>query len=195
MSDRVDVVYAKMKDRYERGATPWDSELPPPEVLAFVAEAKAGRALDLGCGYGRAAIYLAQHGWEVDGVDIVELAVEGARERAADMGVSPRFHCHSITDLSFLEPPYDYAIDVGCAHNLTAALWAIHHAELKRLMGVGGLYMLYGRTLGEKGWGFNEAELLPLMEDGFVLERRELGMTHMDDGASWGSVWYWFRRV
>jgi SAM-dependent methyltransferase len=44
-----------------------------------------GRALDLGCGAGRAAVWLAEHGWRVTGVDYSEVALQLARERRADL--------------------------------------------------------------------------------------------------------------
>ena len=191
----VDGVYAKMADRYARGDVPWDSPLPPPEVQEFVASHPTGWALDLGCGYGRASLYLAQNGWDVDGIDIVPQAIDGAIERGKVAGVEARFHCHSITDLSFLDGAYDYAIDVGCAHNLSEPLWRLHHAELKRLLRVGATYMIYGRVLGVKDWGIDEPTLLPIMEEGFRLVKREPGVTHMADGESWASVWLWFERV
>lgn len=102
------------------GQVPWDRELPPPEVIALAAELPPGRALDLGCGYGRASIYLAQHGWMCDGVDFIPEAVAGARMRAATANVADRalFHTLPVTDLASLAPPYDLAVDVGCMHNL-----------------------------------------------------------------------------
>ena len=62
-------------ERYASGVIPWDDDLPPPELMALVEKQPAGRALDLGCGYGRSSIYLAQHEWEVDGLDFVPQAV------------------------------------------------------------------------------------------------------------------------
>lgn len=49
------------------------------------------RALDLACGEGRNSIYLAQHGFEVNGVDISPRGLERARRRAAEAGVSVDF--------------------------------------------------------------------------------------------------------
>ena len=46
-----------------------------------------GRALDVGCGTGRDACYLAGRGWQVTGVDIVAAAIGRARRRAAASGV------------------------------------------------------------------------------------------------------------
>jgi SAM-dependent methyltransferase len=49
---------------------------------------KTGSAIDLGMGEGRNAIYLAQQGWHVTGVDIADVAVGQARKRATQLGVS-----------------------------------------------------------------------------------------------------------
>jgi SAM-dependent methyltransferase len=61
------------------------------EPLALVAQTaqhrKAGRALDLACGTGRNAIWLAQQGWEVTAVDGAPSALESLSRRAAECGV------------------------------------------------------------------------------------------------------------
>jgi SAM-dependent methyltransferase len=49
-----------------------------------------GRALDLGCGEGRNALWLAQKGWDAVGVDFSTVAIERARERARTEGLEAR---------------------------------------------------------------------------------------------------------
>src|SRR5262249_54260641 len=75
------------------GVRPWERGGIVPE-LQERAEGRAapppGRALDIGCGTGGPAVYLASHGWEVTGIDNVARALRRARTRAAAAGVSPR---------------------------------------------------------------------------------------------------------
>src|SRR5512142_3178610 len=75
---------------YLVGFVPWDRTSTPTIIKAMQAGPgtfKPGRALDLGCGSGREAVYLAQQGWEVTGVDGESRALARARERAAAVGV------------------------------------------------------------------------------------------------------------
>jgi SAM-dependent methyltransferase len=76
----------------------WDSRYADPELLwtaepsrFLVQEAgglRAGRALDLACGEGRNAVWLAQHGWRVTGVDFSKVGLKKARRLAASRDVS-----------------------------------------------------------------------------------------------------------
>jgi ubiquinone/menaquinone biosynthesis C-methylase UbiE len=68
----------------------------------------AGRALDLACGAGRHAVWLAERGWQVTGVDFSEAALRQARSRAAERGVEVRW---VQADLLEYEPP-DGAFDL-----------------------------------------------------------------------------------
>lgn len=192
--------YERMLARYAAGGMPWDEVLPPPEIVAVAAMLPPGRALDLGCGYGRAAIYLAQHGWEVDGIDFIPQAIAVARQRAQTAGVAVQFHEGDVTDLSFLSGLYDLALDVGCAHSLDEASLARYVASLRQRLQPGALYLLSARlrlpseAMPEEGpRGLDEAALLALMAEGFYLERLEYGH-YSGPQIGWPSAWFWFKR-
>jgi tellurite methyltransferase len=61
---------------------------PTPLLVETVQQVKPGRALDLACGAGRNALWLAEHGWSVTAVDAAEAAIEILRHRAAARGVT-----------------------------------------------------------------------------------------------------------
>ena len=196
----------RLRARYEEGDVPWDAELPPPEVLALVPALPPGRALDLGCGYGRTAIYLAGRGWEVDAVDFVPLALEEARRRAAAAGVAVTFYEGSVTDLAFLDPPYELALDIGCGHGLDEPGLQAYRDELRRLLRPGARFLFFGRVQPEGQApaeddgppGLDESLFRTLFlgrEGGFALERYERGITEMEEEDSWPSAWFWLRRL
>lgn len=115
MGEQEQALLVEMTNRYTGQQLPWNVELPPPEVLALVDVLPPGRMLDMGCGLGRACLYLAKHGWQCDGVDFVEQAVVTARQRAEAAGVAAQvtLHVSSVGAVDFLQPPYDLIIDVG----------------------------------------------------------------------------------
>lgn len=65
----------------------WSPE-PDPLLIAAVRGLRPGNALDLGCGPGRNAIWLAQHGYQVTGVDNSAVGLRQAQERAGKAGVT-----------------------------------------------------------------------------------------------------------
>src|SRR5262245_21342455 len=90
---------------YLLGYTPWDRWGGKPlgrlrDIFEGPEAPRPGRVLDLGCGMGHASIYLAQHGWDVTGIDAVERALRVARGRAAKRGVAVDFVHGDITQLA-----------------------------------------------------------------------------------------------
>jgi SAM-dependent methyltransferase len=189
MSDKID----RLTERYASGPVPWDQADPPPEVLAL--DLPPGRALDLGCGLGRASVYLARQGWQVDGVDFIPQAIETARQRAQAAGMSSvAFHLGPVTEMPYLAGPYDLALDVGCAHNFSLTELTAYHAELGRLLRPGAVYLLFAHLAeidGER-W-LAESTLHRLFANGFHLEQVEYGQTTVR-GETWRSAWFWYRR-
>jgi SAM-dependent methyltransferase len=77
-----------------------------------------GRVLELGCGHGRNALYLAGQGCRVDAVDFSAQAIDWARERAQAAGAAVRFQRCSIFDATVTGGSYDLVYDSGCFHHL-----------------------------------------------------------------------------
>lgn len=197
MSDYQEELYRRLSDRYAAGEVPWDDPLPPPEVIDHVATLPAGRALDLGCGYGRASIYLAGRGWDVDGIDFIPEATAEAALRARLAGVYARFHIGQVTDLAFLAGPYDLAIDVGCCHNMVEDDLRTYRDQLQRLLRRSGSFLLFARIHGdedEEVRGLESGVADKLFANAFHLDRVEYGVTDVDGQPAWRSAWFWFRR-
>ena len=68
------------------------------------------RAVDLGCGTGANAIFLAQYGFEVTGVDFATAGIEKASRAAADAGLSVNFVVDDMTDLQRTRGPFDFLL-------------------------------------------------------------------------------------
>ncbi len=75
-------------------------------------------ALELGCGTGNNAIWLTRQGFAVTALDISEAAVEEARKKAAEAGVSVEYACEDLTKGEFACGPFGFIFDRGCFHSI-----------------------------------------------------------------------------
>ncbi len=66
--------------------------IPDAWLMKVLGQLPAGRALDLACGRGRNALFLAAQGWQVTGVDISEAGLEQLRQTALEQGVKLDLH-------------------------------------------------------------------------------------------------------
>jgi SAM-dependent methyltransferase len=109
---------------YRIGFTPWDGHALSStlrEMIEGPAALPAGAALDIGCGTGDSAIYLAQHGWQVTGVDVSAKALEKAAAKAAAKQVRVDFRRADATRLSSsgIGKSCTLILDSGCLHGMS----------------------------------------------------------------------------
>lgn len=121
--------YTRFRLFYRIGFTPWEGHALAEglrnliEGTSSTPALRAGSALDLGCGTGDAAIYLAQHGWKVTAVDYVAKPLEKARAKAGAANLSVDFLTADVTHLSHagVGSGFELIVDNGCLHNMSAA--------------------------------------------------------------------------
>jgi SAM-dependent methyltransferase len=104
-----------------RGAKPpaWDIGRPADELQKLVngGTIRKCRAVDLGCGSGTDAIFLASKGFDVTGIDISPTALGQAEKKSREAGVKVRWVLADVTAPPNLGP-FDFIYDRGCYHNV-----------------------------------------------------------------------------
>ncbi len=173
----LDGLFASGADRWTReGAAWWDEfyadrsrpvpffAAKPDENLVGLVERGVlggGRALDLGCGPGRNALYLAGRGFEVDAVDLSPAALAWAGERARAAGVRVGFHRGDAFALAGEEfaGPYDLVYDSGCFHHLPPHRRVGYLDLLDRHLAPGGHFALTCFAAGAMGSELSDADL------------------------------------
>ncbi len=83
-----------------------------------------GKALDVACGAGRNAIFLAQAGYQVDAIDISLEGLNQARQKAESQGLS----------INWIEHDLDQAFEFDTDYDLIIVLWYVNLALITRLM-------------------------------------------------------------
>lgn len=148
---------AKWWNEAYEGDPPWDTG-EPQSALVRLAEAGEieGRVLDAGCGTGTEALYLAERGHDVTGVDFSERAVERARSKARERGLDVDFHVGDALDLDADLGRFDTAVDVGLFHALEDDQRERYADSLASVLAVGGHAFVLSFAKGAPDdWGPN----------------------------------------
>lgn len=124
------------------GKAPWDIGKPQPALVA-IADQITGDVLDAGCGTGENALYFAERGRNVVGVDFVEAAIARANRKAEDRSLTATFRVADALALSDLPERFDSVIDCGLFHTFEDEDRALYVKELASVVKPNGrLFML-----------------------------------------------------
>jgi SAM-dependent methyltransferase len=105
-------------ESYASGQVPWDTGQPEPLLVEFVASSgvKPSPTLEIGTGTGTNAIWMAERGFDVLGVDVSPLAVERARARMEGRSLPCRFEALDFLAATPPGGPFPFVFDRGCFH-------------------------------------------------------------------------------
>ena len=153
---------------------PWDIGRPQP---AFVRLADSGllggRVLDAGCGTGEHTLLAAASGAEAVGVDISPRAIEQARRKAAERGITARFEVGDVLHLGDLGLTGDTVIDSGLCHVLDDGQRAQYVASLASVLRPGGTcYLMCFSDRQPGAFGprrIRQDELITAFSDGWAI--------------------------
>lgn len=171
----------------------WDTGISPPELMDFIATHSPGKALDIGCGSGTNAITLAQHGWQVVGIDFIPYAIFRARSKANQAKLNIKFLLADATRLNNIGEPFDLILDIGCFHSLEddGKIRYIHN--LKHLLAPGAFFLLYTfiKNQADSKSGITEQDIREIDIKSSQVWRQD-GMDHNEITSAW---FCWERRL
>ncbi len=122
---------------------PWHSEEPAEYLVELVENGMVkGPVLDICCGAGNNAVYLAKRGFRVYGIDISEKAIELAKERARRENAKCDFIIGDVNNLPYPDKKFNFIFDRGCFHHIPKELKKKFVDGIVRVLRKGGKYQL-----------------------------------------------------
>ena len=173
--------------RYSQPDLLW-SATPNRFLVKEAAELAPGRALDLACGEGRNALWLAERGWTVTGVDYSAVAIEKARRRAHDEGADVDFVCADL--LEYQPSPSAYDLVLVLYLQLPSPDRRLVLSRAAGAVATGGTFLLVGHDVANMTDGVggpSDPDVLYTADDivsevpGLVIEKAERVLRDVPD--------------
>lgn len=174
----------------------WDREYQNPQLVTLGDEARKDvrdilkelrrkrnldlstiAVLDLGCGVGPNALYVAEHGATVAGIDISPTAIEIAKTRAREAGMNIDYRVGDMgSPLPFADNSFDLILDVMASNSLTERERDVYLKEMQRVLKSGGYIFCRGLCKDGDSNAKNLIKMFPGKEhDTYVMPK--MGLT------------------
>ena len=158
-----------------RGQPLWEIGRPQPAFVDLEERgAITGSVLDIGCGTGENALYLAEEGHDVWGVDLSAVAIERAMVKAHARRLPVVFLAGDALDAEEIGRTFTSLIDSGCFHTLNDADRARYAASVRALSAPGSrLHVVCFSEAEPPGWGprrVTQAELRAVFADDWAVD-------------------------
>jgi methyl halide transferase len=113
----------RYRERYQAGDSPWDIGQPDFNLIEVVTHTPipSCKVLEIGCGTGDNAIWLAQNRFAVMGIDASEIALGKAKEKASKANVECAFVLGDFLQNTIAGAPFGFVFDRGCFHSFSSA--------------------------------------------------------------------------
>jgi SAM-dependent methyltransferase len=189
-----DSIRSGFEESYRSGAPPWDIGRPQPEVVRLAEDGRiVGDVLDLGCGTGENALFLAARGHRVVGVDGSPTAIEAARRKCVERGLEVAFLVADALDLRRLRRRFETVLDCGLFHVFSDEERGRYVESLCEVLASGGvLHLLCFSDAEPQGGGprrVSEEELRGAFRGAFALntlrEARFESRIHEGGARAW----------
>ncbi len=139
IKDEMDRIYSLPSDE-----VPWNFETPPEALVALVESKKVKpcKAIDLGCGTGFYALYMAKRGFEMTAIDLSVKAIALAKNNAKEQ----ELHCDFIVadllgNLREINTTFDFAYDWELLHHIFPVDRVQYVENVNKLLNPGGRYL------------------------------------------------------
>ncbi len=160
---------------------PWNNETPPELLVELIDSGKIRpcRAIDLGCGAGNYAVYLASRDFDVTGGDLSPTAIKIAKENAERKGIKCNFIAADVVEeLDKINEAWDFAYDWGLLHHILPERRQKYVENVYRILNRGGKYLSLCFSQQDTGFGgsgkFRESSLGTVLYFSSEDELREL---------------------
>jgi len=162
--------------------------------------------LEYGCGTGPGACFLVERGFQVDGTDLIPLAIEMAREQARERNLNIHYEVQDICELPHEGKLYDMIVDSYCLQGIVTdedrqKVFAAVRARLK----AEGYYLISSATFNEHWYRpddiipdtrsgivynrYGESMIID-MQSSIVYDRLEEGQDNYEDAVQISGAWY-----
>jgi len=161
-------------DSAYQGRPPWDIGRPQKEFVELVRRGEiTGSVLDIGCGTGEHALFFAENGYDVWGIDSAPLAIQKAKEKADKRGLQVHFLVLNALELVRLGRKFDTVTDSGLFHTLSDEDRPVFVDNLAAILSPAGKYfMLCFSDLEPGGYGprrITKKEIQDSFRDGWSI--------------------------